>query len=416
MASTALFTATLLAATALAQVPGPLTPEVHPSLTSYTCTKSGGCQALNTSVVLDSAYRWLHNVDGYSNCITSGFNETFCPDVETCAKTCSLEGVDYASYGIRTSGDALTMNIYKTDPATNVTTLSSPRVYLLKDDETYDHFSLLNKEFSFDVDVSNVPCGINGALYFSEMNQKGDQNELNKAGAKYGTGYCDAQCPTVNFIKGEVRSAATVMRVTKVFVTKMAATSTPIATETKPTTALEGNYTVDTGKPFTVVTQFITSDGSANGTLKEIRRLYVQAGKVIQNAKVNVPGLDPADSISDEYCTKQKQVFGGQDDTARQGGLKQMGEAIRRGMVLAFAIWDDAGSYMGWLDQDPYPADADSSKPGVGRGPCPTTGGRPADLIKQYPNARVVFSNIKSGEIGSTYSNSTVHSVGTVRH
>lgn len=169
-----------------------------------------------------------------------------------------------------------------------------------------------------------------------------------------------------------------------------------------------GNYTVDTSKPFTVVTQFLTSDGTANGTLSEIRRLYVQGGKVIQNAKVNVPGLEPVNSITDEYCTAQKKVFGGNDDTARQGGLKQMGGAIGRGMVLALSIWDDAGSYMGWLDQDPYPADADSSQPGVGRGPCPTTGGRPADLIKQFPDAKVVFSNIKSGDIGSTYSNSTV--------
>jgi cellulose 1,4-beta-cellobiosidase len=204
MSRTSLLAAALFAATALAQVPGPLTPEVHPPLTSYKCTTAGGCKPQNTSVVLDSNYRWLHNVDGYTNCVTTGFNKEFCPDVETCAKTCALEGVDYASYGIRTSGDSLTLNIYKTDPVTNVTTLSSPRVYLMADDHTYAHFQLLNQEFTFDVDVSQVPCGINGALYFSEMNSQGDANDLNKAGAKYGTGYCDAQCPTQNFIKGVV--------------------------------------------------------------------------------------------------------------------------------------------------------------------------------------------------------------------
>lgn len=162
------------------------------------------------------------------------------------------------------------------------------------------------------------------------------------------------------------------------------------------------DHVVDTSKTLTVVTQFLTTDGTATGTLKEIRRLYVQDGKVIQNAAVNVAGLS-GDSITDAYCVAQKSVFGGTDDFTRQGGLKQMGSAIGRGMVLALSIWDDAGSYMGWLDQDPYPADADPSKPGVGRGPCPTTGGRPADLIKQFPNARVVFSKIKSGEIGSTF-------------
>lgn len=30
-------------------------------------------------------------------------------------------------------------------------------------------FKPLNKEFTFDVDVSNLECGINGALYFVEM-------------------------------------------------------------------------------------------------------------------------------------------------------------------------------------------------------------------------------------------------------
>lgn len=164
-----------------------------------------------------------------------------------------------------------------------------------------------------------------------------------------------------------------------------------------------GNYTVDTSKKFTVVTQFLTTDNTATGTLKEIRRLYVQNGRVIQNAKVQIGGLENHDSITDKYCSDQKKVLGGVDAFTQLGALKQMGEAVGRGMVLALSIWDDAGSYMGWLDQDPYPADADPSKPGVGRGPCPTTGGRPADLIKQFPDAKVVFSAIKSGEIGSTF-------------
>jgi cellulose 1,4-beta-cellobiosidase len=168
------------------------------------------------------------------------------------------------------------------------------------------------------------------------------------------------------------------------------------------------NYTVDTSKKLTVITQFLTSDNTAEGDLTEIRRLYVQDGKVIQNAKVNVPGLAPVDSITDNYCADQKKVFGGAVNHHEQlGGLKVMGEAIGRGMVLALSIWDDAGGFMGWLDQDPYPADADSSQPGIGRGPCPTTAGRPAQLIKDYPGAKVVFSNIRSGDIGSTFSNST---------
>jgi hypothetical protein len=37
---------------------------------------------------------------------------------------------------------------------------------------------------------------------------------------------------------------------------------------------------VDTTKKITVVTQFITADGTANGALSEIRRIYVQNGRV----------------------------------------------------------------------------------------------------------------------------------------
>ena len=36
-------------------------------------------------------------------------------------------------------------------------------------DGTYKQFKMANKEFSFDVDVSKLPCGINGALYFAKM-------------------------------------------------------------------------------------------------------------------------------------------------------------------------------------------------------------------------------------------------------
>jgi cellulose 1,4-beta-cellobiosidase len=38
---------------------------------------------------------------------------------------------------------------------------------------TYQMFKLKNKEFTFTVDVSNMPCGLNGALYFVEMPEDG---------------------------------------------------------------------------------------------------------------------------------------------------------------------------------------------------------------------------------------------------
>jgi cellulose 1,4-beta-cellobiosidase len=73
-------------------------------------------------------------------------------------------------------------------------------------DTAYQTFTLPNKEFTFDVDVSQLPCGLNGAVYFSEMDADGGMARFptNKAGAKYGTGYCDSQCPRdIKWINGQ---------------------------------------------------------------------------------------------------------------------------------------------------------------------------------------------------------------------
>ena len=51
------------------------------------------------------------------------------------------------------------------------------------------------------------------------------------------------------------------------------------------------NFAVDSSKKMTVVTQFITDDGTDNGELVEMRRIYVQDGKVIENSITNQPGM-----------------------------------------------------------------------------------------------------------------------------
>lgn len=62
--------------------------------------------------MLDSSYRFIHEVGGATKCNDAGFNSTICPEVESCGKNCEVEGVDYASYGIKTEGDALTLNLF----------------------------------------------------------------------------------------------------------------------------------------------------------------------------------------------------------------------------------------------------------------------------------------------------------------
>ena len=67
---------------------------------------------------------------------------------------------------------------------------------------------LLNQEFTFTVDVSNLQCGLNGALYLVEMDADGGMSyPTNECGAEFGTGYCDAQCPhDMKWINGEANS------------------------------------------------------------------------------------------------------------------------------------------------------------------------------------------------------------------
>ena len=41
----------------------------------------------------------------------------------------------------------------------------------------YRMFNLLNHEFTFDVDLSTLDCGLNGALYFVEMDADGGKSK-----------------------------------------------------------------------------------------------------------------------------------------------------------------------------------------------------------------------------------------------
>ena len=424
---------------------GTYKPEVHPPLTIQTCTKSGGCQSQTKSVVLDANWRWVHITSDYHNCYTGNTWDTkICPDGATCAKNCALDGADYkGTYGVISSGSSLRLNFVT---GGNV----GSRVYLLDSENMYFSFKLKNREFTFDVDVSKLPCGINGALYFVEMDADGGMGKYpsNKAGPKYGTGYCDAQCPhDIKFINGEancedwkngVGHYGTCCTEMDVWESNSISTAyTPHACTVKGQTRCEGadcgdgagqrhtgvcdkdgcdfnpyrlgnktffgpkpNFTIDTTKPFTVVTQFVTSDGTDNSDLSEIRRMWVQNGKTMQNSRVSVGGKQ-YNSVTDDFCNVQKQVFGDPNDYEKRGGHKAMGGSLERGMVLVMSLWDDHAVNMLWLDSS-YPPDKSPSAPGVARGTCPTSSGKPQDVESQHPDAYVTYSNIKYGEIGST--------------
>ena len=197
-----------LLAVARGQLAGTQKTETHPSMTWKQCTSASSCTTKQGKIVIDSNWRWLHAKGTYTNCYTGNkWNATACPDNKACAANCELDGADYqATYGATASGDALTLKfVTKGADATNI----GSRFYMMETDTKYQMYTLTNQEFAFDVDLSKLPCGLNGALYFVSMDADGGMSKYstNKAGAKYGTGYCDAQCPRdLKFINGEVRS------------------------------------------------------------------------------------------------------------------------------------------------------------------------------------------------------------------
>ena len=389
---------TVLSFTAAQQI-GTYTPEVHPSLPTWKCTTRGGCVQRNTSIVLDYNYRWIHEVGGYGSCTTSGgVNTTLCPNEAECAENCAVEGADYASSGISTSGNTLTLKQY-IDNNGSISN-ASPRVYLLGSDGNYEMLQLLGQELRYDVDVSNVPCGENGALYLSAMDPTGGRSLNNPAGANYGSGYCDAQCPVETWTNGTLNTdsqgyCCQEMDIWEANANATALTPHPCEGETcdksgcgfnpyaQGVADFYGNGgTVNTLKPFTVITQFYTNNNATTGNLTQIRRLYIQNGKLIQNPVSTSSGLN---SITASWCSSTDSV------AASVGGLTTMGQALRKGMVLVFSIWNDNGQYMNWLDSG-------------SSGPCSSTAGDPATIQSQTPGTDVTFSNIRWGDIGSTFS------------
>merc|ERR1712151_1259521 len=251
---------------------------------------------------------------------------------------CALEGAgkEYnKTYGIRTKDSELSLRLVTKGPySTNV----GGRVYLMEDDDTYKLFQMKNQEFTFDVDVSELPCGLNGALYFVSMDADGGMSRHpgNTAGAKYGTGYCDAQCPhdmkwisgepnlmdwkpdksDPNGGKGKYGTCCTEFDIWEANTMGMAYTA-HACNNTEPLRC-EGaqcgdygpdrmngvcdksgcdfqtyrlgmknfwgegsDFAIDTTKPMTVVTQFITKDGTDSGALTEVTDAALEKGMVL---------------------------------------------------------------------------------------------------------------------------------------
>ncbi|KAK6839969.1 glycoside hydrolase family 7 protein [Apiospora arundinis] len=373
--------------TTQAQRVGTAIPEVHPKLPTQKCTKAGGCVTQATSIVADALMHPFHVVGDMSKSCNPNprgkeewlMDKSICPDAATCAKTCEFEGADYEAMGVTTNGSALNLRLFMPNK-TGGYDRASARIYLLAEDEmNYEPVRLLDQEFTFDVDMSLLGCGLNGALYLDEMDMSGNRGEFNPAGAQYGTGYCDAQCYNKTMINAQpnLNNSGACCHEMDIW------EANGLATAMTPHTCAKPGPFLCTGdecgqQAFRDHHPDNTSGTATNGAgkvLSEIRRVYLQDGKTVSEAK---------NTITAEFCTSNNKT-----SFDRLGGMRAAGEALDRGMVLIFSLWNDEKTYMNWLDSG-------------SAGPCGPTDGTPEKILAANPNVSVTFSNLRWGDIGST--------------
>jgi cellulose 1,4-beta-cellobiosidase len=192
-----------------------------------------GCTKNATTMTLDANWRWAHKkgcepeCSGKDNCVSNDghWTDQCIRDTNTGLPNCScvLEGVGEkeweTNYGIRSEEPGSVNITLVAGPSTTSTV--GVRTFLLSpvpcpnssepcprpNTSGYEQFSLLNREFTFTVDVSRLPCGVAGKLQLIDMEPTGDfgtgEYPGNTAGASYGTGYCNAKCANdVRWIKG----------------------------------------------------------------------------------------------------------------------------------------------------------------------------------------------------------------------
>ncbi|KAK2027151.1 family 7 glycosyl hydrolase [Colletotrichum zoysiae] len=433
-------------AMAVAQQVGNEESEIHPKLSWQRCT-AGSCSNVNAEVVIDANWRWVHEVGGYQNCYEGNSWTGRCSSADDCARNCAVEGANYSgTYGVSTNGNALTLKfVQQHSYGKNI----GSRIYLMNGDSKYQMFTLLNNEFAFDVDLSTVECGINSALYFVPMKEDGglSSETNNNAGAKYGTGYCDAQCARdLKFIGGRgniegwdssetddsggVGNMGACCAEIDVWESNAHAYAlTPHPCEQNSYHVCEGDTcggtysddrygggcdadgcdynpyrmgnrdfygpgkTIDTRKKFTVITRFLPD---------RMYQVFIQDGRTITVPGAKWDGIPETSDIEPDYCKAQFATFGERDRFNEVGGYPQLNAALEIPMTLVMSIWSDHYSNMLWLDSV-YPPEK-AGQPGTERGPCATTSGVPAEVIEQFPNAQVIWSNIRFGPVGSTYS------------
>ncbi|KAJ3272918.1 hypothetical protein HDV01_005115 [Terramyces sp. JEL0728] len=218
---------------------------------------------------------------------------------------------NYGYYGVSQIENGIQMNMQN----------GGSRMYLVDENgANYFKSQLNNKVLAFDVNVSQMQCGFNAALYFSQMN-------LN---AQIGTGYCDAQGTCTEFDVFEANAAAS--QVTSHSCTGNSGNCDHwgCGRNSRSLNVFGPNRKFNSMNTFTVSTYFRTT----NGVLSSVDQTISQNGQTV-----------PFPTISDSTC-------GGSGDPQfpTTGKLQAMSDAFNGGMTMVFSIWGSGGDGMTWLD------------------------------------------------------------------
>ncbi|KAI8900699.1 concanavalin A-like lectin/glucanase domain-containing protein [Globomyces pollinis-pini] len=241
-----------------------------------------------------------------------------CTWVKTAAVLDTDFGNDPKNVGVTETkgGIRMVMKDPRTEP-------NGARLYLVSPNQNkYEPFNVKNRKLTFDVDVSQMQCGYNAALYFSEMN----------LGGRIGTGYCDAQGTCNEYDVLEANIAVNQMTTHSCQGAVGNCDHWGCALNTRASGLLGPSKKINTLKPFTVETAFYTNNNSDNGDITKIVQTFTQNGNTY-----SLPDL------TEGYCVAQNTP-----QYATTGRIAEMSKAFERGMTMVFSIWGKGD--MGWLD------------------------------------------------------------------
>ena len=95
--------------------------------------------------------------------------------------TDKIEGADKeytGTYGVTTKADKISLQFVTEGP---YTTNVGSRLYMMDNDDTnYKMFHMKHREFTFTVDDADIDCGLNGAMYFVQMDNDGGKSKYSK--------------------------------------------------------------------------------------------------------------------------------------------------------------------------------------------------------------------------------------------